>query len=57
MSDKSPTDWAGYWLIGAVFKHAFDAMITEKVVIGACEHRPSSHDVIGFEADIAKRGA
>ena len=55
MPDKSTTDRTGDRLICTNFKHAFDAVITEEVVIRTCQHRPSSHYVIGLEADIAKR--
>ena len=55
MPDESATDRTGDRLIGVNFKHAFDAVITEKVVIRTCQHGPSSHYMIGLEADIAKR--
>jgi hypothetical protein len=53
VSDEGPTDGAGDWFVGVVLEHAFDAVIAEKMVIGTCEHRPSAHDVVGFETYIA----
>ena len=55
MPDESTTNRTGDRLIRTDFKHAFDAVITEKVIIRTCQHGPSSHYVIGLEAYITKR--
>jgi hypothetical protein len=43
---------AGDWLIETNLKHSTDADITEKVSVGAGEHRPSTEDMIRLEAYI-----
>jgi len=56
MPDKGSTNRTGDRLISIEFKHAFDTLVTEEMLVRACEHRPSPHDVVGFKADITKIG-
>jgi len=51
--DECPADGTGYWLVGVVFEHALEAVVTEEVLVGAGQHRPPAQDVVGFEADVA----
>lgn len=50
--DECTTDRTGNWFIVAQFKHPLDTLITEKMLIWACQHRPSTHDVVQLEANI-----
>lgn len=49
---QGSADWAGNWLVEADLEHAVDAEIAEEVSVGAGEHRPSTEDVVGLEANI-----
>lgn len=52
--NQGTADRTGNRLIGAQLKHAFDAVVTEKMLIGTCQHWPSAHYMVNLEADIAE---
>ena len=55
--DEGSTDRAGDGLISVDFEHAFDTLVAEKMLMRTCQHGPSSHDVVGLEANVAKVSA
>lgn len=51
---QQSTDRTRNRLVRVKLKHALDASVAKEMRIGACKHRPSSHDMVRLKTDITK---